>query len=192
MNKTENKTQGGFSNISEMQNLIKENRVVEFANNLKSLKQRLSVVGTKIVEVKKKSEKVESKSAEKPETKVAAVVSAEKVAEPKTETAIQKPQVAKPQADVQSQRQGFNRNASAQRQGGFQRPENGGQPYNRNANGQRPAGNGYQGQRPAGSRFNPTGERRFDNGRDYSGRQNTNGAQGGFNRGAGAQNGTGF
>ena len=192
MNKTENKTQGGFSNISEMQNLIKENRVVEFANNLKSLKQRLSVVGTKIVEVKKKSEKVESKPAEKPETKVAAVVSAEKVAEPKTETAIQKPQVAKPQADAQSQRQGFNRNASAQRQGGFQRPENGGQPYNRNANGQRPAGNGYQGQRPAGSRFNPTGERRFDNGRDYSGRQNTNGAQGGFNRGAGAQNGTGF
>ena len=64
-----------------MQNLIKSNSVVEFANNLKSLKQRLSVVGTKIVEIKKKSEKVESKPAEKPEVKVAAVVSAEKPAE---------------------------------------------------------------------------------------------------------------
>ena len=192
MNKTENKTQSSFSNINEMQNLIKSNSVVEFANNLKSLKQRLSVVGTKIVEVKKKNERVESKSAEKSETKIAAVVSAEKITESKTESAIQKPQVSKPQSDVQPQRQGFNRNAGVQRQGSFQRPENGGQSYNRNANGQRPAGNGYQGQRPAGSRFNPTGERRFDNGRDYSGRQNTNGAQGGFNRNAGAQNGTGF
>ena len=84
MNKTENKTQGSFSNITEMQNLIKKNSVVEFANNLKALKQRLSVVGTKIVEFKKKNEKVE-KPAEKPEVKVAAVVSAEKVTETSSE-----------------------------------------------------------------------------------------------------------
>ncbi len=190
MNKTENKAQGGFSNISEMQNLIKSNSVVEFANNLKSLKQRLSIVGTKIVEIKKKNEKVESKPAEKPGVKVAAVVSVEKTTEAKTETVVQKTQQAN--VDVQSQRQGANRVAQpqGQRQGGYARQENGNQPYNRN--GQRPTGNGYQGQRSTGSRFNPTGERRFDNGRDYGGRQNTNGAQGGFNRNAGGQNGTGF
>lgn len=183
MNKTENKSQNDFSNIKEIQNLIKSNGVMRFANNLKSLKQRLSVVGGKILEIKKQNEKLE-KPAEKVETKPTAVVSAEKISAESKQTA--EHTATKSQTISQQRTNGFdaNRNNQNQRQNRFGNNDNG---YS-NRNGQRPA-NGYQGQRPAGARFNPTGERRFDNGRDYSGRQNANGQQGGYNRN---QAGTGF
>ena len=54
MNKTENnKTQVDFSNIRNMQNLIRLNGIPSLANGLKSLKQRLDSVGAKINEGKK-------------------------------------------------------------------------------------------------------------------------------------------
>ena len=179
MNKTENKTQVDFSNIREMQNLIKSNSVSNLASDLKSFRQRLSVVGGKILEIKKNNQKVEVKEPAKVEVKVSAP------AEP-----IQKP-AAKPEQKEQArpvqQQAGRQMNGQGQRQGyaGGGNYQNG---YNRNAQGQRQNGTGFQGQRQNG-RFTPTGERRFDNGRDYSGRQGfNNGGNQQFNRGAQGQN----
>ena len=69
MNKTENKTQvqADFSNIRELQNIVKANGISKLSMALKSFKQRLGFVSTKITEIKKKSEepkKVESKPVE--------------------------------------------------------------------------------------------------------------------------------
>ena len=53
LNKTETKTQNDFSNIREMQNIVKTNSLNSFAMNLKGAKQRLSSLGTKILDIKK-------------------------------------------------------------------------------------------------------------------------------------------
>ena len=179
MNKTENKTQVDFSNIREMQNLIKTHSISNFANNLKSLKQRLSVVGGKIVEIKKSNNIVEVKEPVKTEQKV--VVETVQKAQSKTEDQ----QNARPQNPVRPQN-----NAQGQRANGYNNNYQNG--YNRNAQGQQRQNGAYQGNRQSG-KFTPTGERRFDNGRDYSGRQNSyNGGNQQFNRGAQGQQGSGF
>ncbi|MBR7172493.1 MAG: translation initiation factor IF-2 [Clostridia bacterium] len=182
MNKTENKTQVDFSNIREMQNLIKSNSVSNLAGELKSFKQRLSVVGGKILEIKKANEKAEVKAPAKTEVKETAPVEepAKAPAKPAEQPARQErpQQMARPAAQAQGQRPQYGNN-------GYQNGS-----YNRNGqSGQRQGGNNFQGNRQGGNgRFTPTGERRFDNGRDYSGRQGSFGNNGGqFNRSGNAQ-----
>ena len=158
MNKTENKTQAvDFSNIREMQNLIKTNGIGNLAANLKSFRQKLNSVGAKIVEVKK--------SAEAKTTVKAPVVSEPKevkVEPVKVETPVQQKAepVQKPVREQQNPRGSFAGNNGYQNRtnqnGGFNRA-------GQNGFGQRQ--NGGFGQRPAG-KFTPTGERRFDNNGD--------------------------
>ena len=160
MNKTENKTQAvGFSNIKEMQNLIKTNGIPNLAASLKSFRQKLNAVGAKIVEVKK--------SAESKTTVKAPVVSEPKevkVEQPaKVEAPVQQKAepVQKPVREQQNARGSFAggngyQNRNAQNGGGFNRA-------GQNGFGQRQ--NGGFGQRPTG-KFTPTGERRFDNNGD--------------------------
>ena len=84
MNKTENKTQVDFSNIRDLQNIIKTNGISKLAMGVKSFKQRLSLIGTKITDTKKKTEiaKVEVKeSVEVVELKSTAKDSVQKIAE---------------------------------------------------------------------------------------------------------------
>ena len=185
MNKTENKTQVDFSNIREMQNLIKSNSVSSLASDLKSFRQRLSVVGGKIVEIKKNSEKVAPKEPAKPVVKVEApeVEAPKAVVKPETREQARPQTNARP--NTQGQRNGYN---GGNFQNGYNRNDRNGQGQ------QRQNAGGYQGQRPNGGRFTPTGERRFDNGRDYSGRQGSfNGNREQFNRnGAQGQNAGGF
>ena len=182
MNKTENKAQVGFSNIKELQNLIKSNGVSSLANNLKSFRQRLSVVGGKILEIKKNTAKVEE-SAKKVEAKtepVKPVVEQSAKQEQKVEAVQNVQRTAERPARQPAQRgSGYNNGTGNNYQGG----------YNRNAQGQRQNG-AYQGQNGGRQfgRFTPTGERRFDN-RDSSGRPNSyngNNAQGGRGAGTGA------
>ena len=167
MNKTENKTVD-FSNIREMQNIIKSNSLSSFASSLKTFKQRLSTVGTKIVETKKTSEESKKKAEEVKivETPVRA-----------TESVVKEP-ISKPQAESKPQQTNVRGNFNADRkpQNGFngQRPQNSG--YN-----QRPQNGGnFQGNRQGG-RFTPTGERRFDNNSNGYGdrRQNSYNSQNG-------------
>ena len=173
MNKTENKSQVDFSNIRDLQNLMKSNGVTSLASNLKSYRQRLNALGGKIVEFKKNNE-VEAKSQEKPAVKVA-------------EAAVSVAQKSETQKPVQRQEQQVSRPQQNTARGNMnQRPSNYGgnysNGYNRNNQGQqRQGGNGFQNNRQPG-RFTPTGERRFDNNRDYSGRQGTFGGNQ-FNRG---------
>ena len=151
MNKTENKAQVDFSNIREMQNLIKSNGISNLAVSLKSFRQRLSSVGTKIVEEKKKLD-VKSQPAKEPVKAVEPKV--EQVAAPKVQTQVSKAAAPKEQSAPQhrANMSGQN-NYQGRQQGGFQR--NAQQPF-----GQRQNGN-FAGGRPTG-KFTPTGERRFD------------------------------
>ncbi|MBE5755498.1 MAG: translation initiation factor IF-2 [Clostridiales bacterium] len=167
MNKTENKTQLDFSNIRDLQNIIKSNGISKLAMGVKSFRQRLASVGEKITNAKKAS--------------AVKVAPAPVVAAPKVEA---KPVVAKteapavkPQAENYQDRgdrtavrkQGFdNRNGYNGNGQGYQGRQGG-----NFANGQRPAGQGF-GNRPQnggfgnrqGGKFVATGERRFDNNND--------------------------
>ena len=166
MNKTENKTQVDFSNIRDLQNIIKTNGISKLAMGVKSFKQRLSLVGSKISETKRKTE--ESK---KVESKPVDLVKKEPVEtnEPKItmQTALDRSaNDAKPVQNRQvvgnSQRQSQNDNNRQNRQtigNGYQGRQN--------TYGQRPTG--YQGrdggnQTRQGGKFVATGERKFDNG----------------------------
>jgi len=167
LNKTENKTQLDFSNIRDLQNIIKSNGISKLAMGVKSFRQRLASVGEKITNAKKAS--------------AVKVAPAPVVAAPKVEA---KPVVAKteapavkPQAENYQDRgdrtavrkQGFdNRNGYNGNGQGYQGRQSG-----NFANGQRPAGQGF-GNRPQnggfgnrqGGKFVATGERRFDNNND--------------------------
>ena len=207
MNKTENnKTQVvDFSNIREVQNLIKTNGISNLAVSLKEFRQKLNSVGTKIVELKKNNE---AKTATETKVAVSEVKPKEAPATPVAKTPEQ-PKVAsnvssqKPQYD-QNRNQGYNRGGyNGNNQGNFQNRNQG---FNRNGNnqggfGQRP--NGFGQNRQTG-KFTPTGERRFDNSNSYGDRKpNTfsNGANrfggkpgekpNGFQRKPFGQNGTG-
>lgn len=185
MNNTENNNKVDFSNIRNMQNLIKSNGISNLAANVKSFKQRLLEVGAKIAENKKKSapaaEAKPQVSTAKVEEKVTTPVSQPVSAPAKT----QAPQQNVRQNGYQGQRQdnrfnggannGFNRNNSGTN--GYQGQRNGYQGQGQNGNRQ----GGFDRNRPTG-RFTPTGERRFDN---ASGDRKPGGystTAGGFNR----------
>ena len=161
MNKTENKTQVvDFSNIREMQNLIKSNAIHSFASSVKTFRQRLNTIGAKIVESKKARDAKVVETPKVQETPVVAEVKAEPVvAVQKTaEPVQQKPAVQqqKPQQPTQNVRGNFAAQQNRQNSGFSRGPANGQQ------FGQRPQG-GFGQNRPQGGRFTPTGERRFDN-----------------------------
>ena len=160
MNKTENKTQVDFSNIRDLQNIIKTNGILKLATGIKAFKQRLSAVGAKIAETKNKAgevKKVEVKPVEPVqvvETKVTAKVAVQKPEE--------KPEMQNKQQSPNVQRQGQFDNANRgkqaagtnnyqNRQGGFQNRQNNYQGRN--------DGN----QNRQGGKFVATGERKFDN-----------------------------
>lgn len=148
MNKTENKTQVDFSNIRDLQNIIKTNGISKLAMGVKSLKQRLVSVGAKISEIKKKNETakaleqkpaapaVEPKTQEKPEVKP---VSQQKTEETKKQPLDNKAIYQNRQNALNNQRQASfqNRQGYQSKDGGFQSRQNG--------------------------RFVATGERKFDN-----------------------------
>ena len=177
MNKTENKTVD-FSNIKEMQNLIKSNGISNLAVNLKSFRQRLSSVGAKIVEAKKNLE-VKSKEVKEPVKEVVKEVKVEPVVQ-EAPKPVQKTQA--PVAEQKQARAGFENRDRAQ--GGFNRDRQAGGMQNRGqgrfGNGQPGANgqggfnrfNGAQGSRPQG-KFTPTGERRFDGNNSYGDKRST-------------------
>ena len=144
MSNTENKTQVDFSNIRDLQNIIKTNGISKLAMGVKSLKQRLSLISSKIAETKKKSEepKVEVKPVEKKAE--AKPVEVEKTAS--------KPAVQSNQAQQQPKKQVFDNKAA------YQNKQNAlaAQRNMQNNNKQK----GFQG-RPGG-KFVATGERKFD------------------------------
>ena len=176
MNKTENKANVDFSNIREMQNIIKTNGISNLAVSLKSFRQRLNLVATKIVETKKSaSAKVEV--AAKPQE-----VKAEPAVAP-----VAKP-AEKPQERVAAQPAA--RTNPANGQNGYQNRQNGN--FNRNGGGQG-FGNrqgGFNQNRPNG-KFTPTGERRFDN-RDGGSRPNSYSNDNRFQRNADGKPNGGF
>ena len=176
MNKTENKTQLDFSNIRDLQNIIKSNGISKLAMGVKSFRQRLSSVGEKITEAKK---------AAAVKTAPAPVVVAPKP-EPKPVVEQKTPVAAKPQAENYGDKQAVRKQGFDNRNG-----YNGGQGYQGRqggnfANGQRPAGAGF-GNRPQnggfqnrqGGKFVATGERRFDNNNDRRPGAFSNGQNGG-------------
>ena len=77
MNKTENNKNVDFSNIKDMQNLLKNKSIPNFANNVKSFRQRVNSLSAKVSEIKKE---YENKKAEK----LAQIEQEKKVAEQKT------------------------------------------------------------------------------------------------------------
>ncbi len=183
MNKTENnKTQVDFSNIRNMQNLIRSNGIPSLANGLKSLKQRLDSVGAKINEGKK-NKPISAETVKQP-AKVE-TTEVKKVPEAQPVSVAKNSDASKAQPQRQNvQRQDNPRFANGQN-GGYQRNNQGGY-----QGGQRNFGqNGYQGQRQGGyaggnrsqGKFTPTGERRFDNNQS-----------GGYTAGGFQRNGQGY
>ncbi len=176
MNKTENKTQVDFSNIRDLQNIIKTNGLSKLAMGVKSFKQRLSLVSSKLSETRKNAEDAK-KAVQKPvEVKVKETP---KVEEPKItmQSAIEKmpekPAAQNRQNGSMGARQFDNQNRP-QRQGesgGYQNRQGS---FQGNGNYQGRQQNGYQGrqggfqprtdmQNRAGGKFVATGERKFDN-----------------------------
>ena len=151
MNKVENKAQVDFSNIRDLQNIIKTNGISKLAMGLKSLRQRLSSVGAKIVESKKKVEEVKKAEAKAVETKpVVAEVPQANVASEKPEAATEKKPVLDNKTIYQN-RQNAQRQNYENRQGGYQSRQPG----------QGRTDGGYQNRQ--GGKFVATGERKFDN-----------------------------
>ncbi len=160
MNKTENKAQVvDFSNIRDIQNLIKNNSISNMATELKNFRQKLNNAGAKIVELKKKVQVVEQKpvvEAKKQEVKVEVVAEQTKpatVSAPSNKAQVNSAEQGQTQKRTFGDRDRF---GNQNRQGGFNR-----QPGQNGFNSQRP-NSGYSQGRPGG-RFTPTGERRFDN-----------------------------
>lgn len=213
MSKVENNMD--FSNIRNLQNLIKSNGISVLAMNMKSFKQRLSVVGGKLDEIKKNKEAEEKKVSEQAAAvkKVEEAKPVEVKAEPVQKANVQVQQ--KPASQYQqSNNQDFRRNNGYQ--GGNFQNKNGnaqnGQRFDRGSNnnfrnGNNAPRNNFNGQNGGyqnrNLRFNPTGERRFDNNQNgdrqgsYNGSFGRNphaqGANGSFQKRPGAGGtGTGF
>ena len=160
-------TELDFSNIRDLQNIIKSNGISKLAMGVKSFRQRLGSVGEKIIEAKKASAakqapvvsapaKVEEKAAEKQ----APVVSAAK-SPAQTENTIQTRPVMDRTADAR--RSGYDNRPNYNGANGYQNRQQGG------FNGQQRQGGyqnrqqgGYQ-QNRQGGKFVATGERKFDN-----------------------------
>lgn len=149
MNKTENKTQVDFSNIRDLQNIIKTNGISKLAMGVKALKQRLVSFGAKIDAIKKLEE---TKKAEvKPvETKTDVQKAEARVIETAQQNTAQKqPEQAKKQTlDNKTIYQNKQNALSNQRQVG------GRQAF-------QPKDGGFQNRQ--GGKFVATGERKFDN-----------------------------
>lgn len=170
MNKTEKKTQVDFSNIRDLQNIIKTNGISKLAMGLKSFRQRLGLVSTKIVDAKKKAEETK-----KVETKPAEVKAPVETNEPKItmQTAFEKSVV-----EQKSSTQTRQINSGAQRQGQFDGanrqnrqtgPANNNGYQNRQQTGYQQRQGGYQGRQDGtqsrqGGKFVATGERKFESG----------------------------
>ena len=164
LNKTENKAQADFSNITLVQNLKKDGVISNMAADLKNFRQKLNNIGAKIVELKKKAQVVEQKPVAPQKKEEVKEVVAEQT-KPASVSAAPKTQV-KPTEQSQTQKRTFGERDNARfagqnngyqnRQGGFNR-----QPGQNGYNSQRP--NGGFSQNRQGGRFTPTGERRFDN-----------------------------
>ena len=178
MNKTENKTQVDFSNIRDLQNIIKTNGISKLAMGVKSFKQRLSLVGTKITDAKKKAG--ETKNVEVKPVEPAPAV-APKVEE---KPSVQKVSESKPEIQNKTQSQGDRRQGQFDNANRNNRQQTGmaGGYQNRQAGFQNRQG-GFQGrndgmQNRQGGKFVATGERKFDNnyGDRKPGTYNGNGA----------------
>ena len=170
MNKTEKKTQVDFSNIRDLQNIIKTNGISKLAMGLKSFRQRLGLVSTKIVDAKKKAEETK-----KVETKPAEVKAPVETNEPKItmQSAFEKSVV-----EQKSSTQTRQINSGAQRQGQFDGanrqnrqtgPANNNGYQNRQQTGYQQRQGGYQGRQDGtqsrqGGKFVATGERKFESG----------------------------
>lgn len=192
MNKPENKTQVDFSNIRDMQNIMRSNGLSNFAVNLKSFKQRLSTLGTKIAEVKNLQKKPSGVVQEQPVSVVSESpkpvqkLETEKVQQPAEKQNSPKTQPQKPQTSVRNEQRSRqfadNNNYSGKSFGqnnGNSFRQNQGQNRNgfaQNGNagfGQKNGSNsGYQ-QNRQGGRFTPTGERRFDGNSTYGGKSSS-------------------
>ncbi len=197
MNKTENKKQVDFSNIREMQNILRSNSISSFASNLKTFKQRLNTIGAKIVEVKKSAPKpVEVKSKEPS----AVAQTPRPVEQPEKKTVAQsavshtqdRPAgkvAANNNQNYQRPRQFDNNNRfgnGQNNQNGFRQNRPGFAGQSQNGYGPRQNGQGnYQGnyQNRQNGKFTPTGERRFDNNNQYGDRRQNSfgGASSGYN-----------
>lgn len=184
MNKTENKNSVDFSNIREVQNLIRTNGISSLAMDLKATKQRLGGLSAKIESLKKSSVKSEpalSKVQEAPKPAVS---------EPKPTQKSEPEKRPANQYASQGQRMDNRPNFGARNNGSNfagQRP-NGQNHGNFGGNGAGQNAGTARGQFNGGrqfGRFTPTGERRFDNASGdhkpnfYNGGART---EGGFNR----------
>ena len=77
MNKTENSKVVDFSNIRDMQNILKNKSIPNFATNIKSFRQRVDSLSEKIAEMKKNLEKKNTEKLAKAESKSSVVQSSE-------------------------------------------------------------------------------------------------------------------
>ena len=193
LNKTDNKIVD-FSNIRDVQNLLKNKSISNFASNVKSFKQRVSSLSDKIADVKKNYEAQKAKLAEQKtveqkvvepkvsEVKVsepvvsnaqkAAVTSAPKVEAPAKQTQTVKETPVKSQNEKPAQ-QNFNRQDRNQdRNNNYNNNRNNGG-YNNN---QRQNYNGQNGQNNRFGQRNDNNNRGGYNNNNY---QNRNGQQGG-------------
>ena len=201
MNKTENKTHVDFSNIRDLQNILRENSISAFVMKLKETKQRLNSFGTKLVELKKQADKPSEVA--KPLTKEGNT--SDVTAKSSSEVASSVQSTESKLVDKEQKSSTVNNRQSGQ---GFSaRQPQGMQRNNQRDFSQRNSAQGGFQSRGTG-RFTPTGERRFDNPAQYGGerRQNSFGggsfgkparfgekpAGTGFQRRPGVQTGTGF
>ena len=154
MNKTENKAQVvDFSNIRDLQNIIKTNGISKLAMGVKSLKQRLSSISAKIVDAKKKQEEAKKAEAKAVEVKAKVETVEPKPASVATEKPVQSAEkkVVLDNKTIYQNRQNAQRQNFENRQGGFNNRQ------------------GYQGRNDGGmnnrqgGKFVATGERKFDN-----------------------------
>ncbi len=169
MNKTENNKNVDFSNIREMQNIIRTNGISNLAMDLKTTRQKLSGLASKLENIKKSASKPEV-SVEKPapvEVKAPVIEKSSKPAENKSAS-----NSGNANGRPANRNQNFaGRNGGFGNAGGFnngQRQNQNGQNHGfgqqRGAFGQNGSNNrqgGYQGGRQF-NHFTPTGERRFD------------------------------
>ena len=151
MNKTENKAQVDFSNIRDLQNIIKTNGISKLAMGVKSLRQRLSLVSAKIADSKKKAE-----DSKKAELKVSQE-KAKAVETPQIKTEHAEKPVVEPEKKVLDNKTIYQNRQNAQRQN-FENRQ-GAFSQNRQGYQGRPDG-GFNRQ---GGKFVATGERKFDN-----------------------------
>ena len=161
MNNTESKNSVDFSNIRNIQNLLKSNGISNLNAGVNSFKQRLNELGAKILELKQNT---------KAETKIEKPVEAEVKKAEQTNSLPNVP-VTKTQPKPVERRTERQESSKFQPSNGNSRNFN-----NQNQNRSNPFGSrqNFQGQgqnqkngnnfssRPQG-RFTPTGERRFDN-----------------------------